>query len=170
VPAFDPQLGTEIRETFADPNWNQWIKLHLELTKSDGSLLKMEMLRAEDWVLEQIDYQFLDQEDLQATSPSTAARSSRFLNALSVEAPSVPLRPLFEELHDVRWLMQQQEAAAVLVTIALDLPEIGVRGEAVVTGVEPCPVILPGPGKVVRGHEQEPAGTHSVIKIAGWAW
>jgi hypothetical protein len=170
VPAFDPQLGTEIRETFSDPNWNQWIKLHLELTKSDGSLLKTEMLRAEDWVLEQIDYQFLDQEDLQATSPSTAARSSRFLNALSVEAPSVPLRPLFEELHDVRWLMQQQEAAAVLVTIALDLPEIGVRGEAVVTGVEPCPVILPGPGKVVRGHEQEPAGTHSVIKIAGWAW
>jgi hypothetical protein len=56
---------------------------------------------------------------------------------------------LFEELHDVRWLMQQQEAAAVLVTIALDLPEIGVRGEAVVTGVEPCPAILPGPGKVV---------------------
>ncbi len=31
----------------------------------------------------------------------------------------------------------------------MDLPEIGVRGEAVVTGVEPCPAILPGPGKVV---------------------
>jgi hypothetical protein len=149
VPAFDPQLGTEIRETFADPNWNQWIKLHLELTKFDGSLLKMEMLRAEDWVLEQIDYQFLDEEDLQATAPSTAANSSRFLNALPLEAPSVPLRPLFEELHEVRWLMSETEAAAVLVTIALDLPEIGVRGEAVVTGVEPCPVILPGPGKVV---------------------
>jgi len=107
------------------------------------------LLRQEDWVLEQIDYQFLDQEDVQATAPSTAARSSRFLNALSVEAPSVPLRPLFEELHDVRWLMSETEAAAVLVTVALDLPEIGVRGEAVVTGVEPCPAILPGPGKVV---------------------
>jgi hypothetical protein len=34
-------------------------------------------------------------------------------------------------------------------SISLDLPEIGVRGEAVVTGVEPCPAILPGPGKVV---------------------
>jgi len=37
----------------------------------------------------------------------------------------------------------------VLVTIWLDLPEIGVRGEAVVIGIEPCPAILPGPGKVV---------------------
>jgi hypothetical protein len=56
---------------------------------------------------------------------------------------------LFAELQDVRWLMAEEEAEAVLVTISLDLPEIGVRGEAVVTGVEPCPVILPGPGKVV---------------------
>jgi hypothetical protein len=56
---------------------------------------------------------------------------------------------LFAELQDVRWLMAEVEADAVLVTISLDLPEIGVRGEAVVTGVEPCPMILPGPGKVV---------------------
>ena len=100
-------------------------------------------------MLEQIDYQFLDDEDLQNTSLSTAANSSRFLKSLPTDAPSVPLRPLFAELHDVRWLMSELEAEAVLVTIALDLPEIGVRGEAVVTGVEPCPVILPGPGKVV---------------------
>jgi hypothetical protein len=49
----------------------------------------------------------------------------------------------------VRWLTSEKAAEAVLVTILLDLPEIRVRGEAVVTGVEPCPVILPGPGKVV---------------------
>jgi hypothetical protein len=149
VPAYDPQLGTEIRETFAEPNWAQWVKLNLEMTKSDGSLLKMEMLRQEDWVLEQIDYQFLDDEDLQNTSLSTAANSSRFLKSLPLEAPEVPLRPLFAELHDVRWLMAEMAAESVLVTISLDLPEIGVRGEAVVTGVEPCPAILPGPGKVV---------------------
>jgi len=41
VPAFDPQLGTEIREAFAEPSWSQWVKLNLEMTKSDGSLLKM---------------------------------------------------------------------------------------------------------------------------------
>lgn len=45
--------------------------------------------------------------------------------------------------------MAELEAYSVLVTISLDLPEIGVRGEAVVTGVKPCPVILPGPGKMV---------------------
>jgi hypothetical protein len=149
VPAYDPQLGTEIRETFAEPNWAQWVKLNLEMTKSDGSLLKMEMLRQEDWVLEQIDYQFLDDEDLQNTSLSTAANSSRFLKSLPTDVPEVPLRPLFAELHDVRWLMAEMAAESVLVTISLDLPEIGVRGEAVVTGLEPCPAILPGPGKVV---------------------
>jgi hypothetical protein len=109
----------------------------------------LEMLRQEDWVLEQIDYQFLDDEDLQNTSLSTAANSSRFLKSLPLDVPEVPLRPLFAELHDVRWLMAEMAAESVLVTISLDLPEIGVRGEAVVTGVEPCPAILPGPGKVV---------------------
>ncbi len=100
-------------------------------------------------MLEQIDYQFLDAEDLQNTSLSTAASSSRFLKSLPLDVPEVPLRPLFAELHDVRWLMAEVEAESVLVTISLDLPEIGVRGEAVVTGLEPCPAILPGPGKVV---------------------
>ncbi len=91
----------------------------------------------------------MDDEDLQNTSLSTAASSSRFLKSLPTEAPEVPLRPLFAELHDVRWLMAEMAAESVLVTISLDLPEIGVRGEAVVTGLEPCPAILPGPGKVV---------------------
>ncbi len=149
VPLADPQLGTEVREAFAEPNWAQWVKLNLEMTKSDGSLLKMEMLRHEDWVLENIDYQFLDDEDLKATSLLTGADSSQFLKSLPLEAPQVPLRTLFAELHDVRLLLAELEADDVLVTISLDLPEIGVRGEAVVTGVEPCPVILAGPGKVV---------------------
>jgi hypothetical protein len=109
----------------------------------------MEMRRHEDWVLENIDYQFLDEEDLKATSLLTGANSSQFLKSLPLEAPQVPLRTLFAELHDVRSLMSELGADSALVTISLDLPEIGVRGEAVVTGVEPCPVILPGPGKVV---------------------
>ncbi|MBL8888449.1 MAG: hypothetical protein JNL67_00620 [Planctomycetaceae bacterium] len=100
VPLPDPQLGTEIREAVAEPNWAQWIKLNLEMTKSDGSLLKMETLRHEDWVLENIDYQFLDEEDLKATSLLTAANSSQFLKSLPLEAPPVPLRPLFAELHE----------------------------------------------------------------------
>ncbi len=109
----------------------------------------MEMLRHEDWVLENIDYQFLDEEDLKATSLLTGANSSQFIKSLPLEAPQVPLRTLFAELQDMRLLMAEVEADSILVTISLDLPEIGVRGEAVVTGVEPCPVILPGPGKVV---------------------
>ncbi len=149
VPLPDPRLGTEIREAFAEPNWAQWVKLNLEMTKSDGSLLKMEMLRHEDWVLENIDYQFLDEEDLKATSLLRAANSSQFLKSLPLEAPPVPLRTLFAELQDMRLLLAEVEADSILVTISLDLPEIGVRGEAVVTGVAPCPVILAGPGKVV---------------------
>ena len=87
----------------------------------------MEMLRHEDWVLENIDYQFLEEEDLKATSLLTAANSSQFLKSFTLEAPPVPLRTLFAELQDVRSLMTELEADSVLVTISLDLPEIGVR-------------------------------------------
>ncbi|MDP1560253.1 MAG: polymorphic toxin-type HINT domain-containing protein, partial [Pirellulaceae bacterium] len=134
-------------EEFAEPNWAQWVKLNLEMIKSDGSLLKMEMLRSEDWVFENIDYQVPDQEPANASATLTPV--STFLMSLPVEPIRIPLRPLFAQLQDVRQLLHELEVDSVVVTLHLDLPEIGVRGQATVTGVEPCPVILPGPGKVV---------------------
>ncbi|MBL8855717.1 MAG: hypothetical protein JNK57_17245 [Planctomycetaceae bacterium] len=85
------------------------------------------MLRHEDWVQENIDYEFLDEEDLKATSLLTAANSSQFLKSLPLEAPQVPLRTLFAELQDVRLVLAELGADSALVTILLDLPEIGVR-------------------------------------------
>lgn len=73
----------------------------------------MQMLRSEDWVLENVDYQVPDQERV--------------------------------------------------VTLDLDLPEIGVRDLATVTGVEPSPAILPGPGMGEMGTHR----THNLLGVAG---
>jgi len=121
--------------------------LNLELIKSEGSLLKMEMLRSEDWVLENIDYQVPDEEP--ANAAATLTPVSTFLMSLPVESIRVPLQPLFAELQEVRQLLHELGVDSVIVTLDLDLPEIGVRGLATVTGVDPCPAILSVPGKVV---------------------
>ena len=105
------------------------------------------MLRSEDWVLENIDYQVPDEKP--ASVSETLTPVSTFLMSLPVEPIRIPLRPLFAELQEVRQLLHELEVDLVVVTLHLDLPEIGVRGQATVTGVEACPAILPGPGKVV---------------------
>ncbi|MDP1564313.1 MAG: polymorphic toxin-type HINT domain-containing protein [Pirellulaceae bacterium] len=54
VPAFNPEVSATERAGFREPNWHQWMKLRLEMPKPDGTLLEIEMLRSEEWLVQQM--------------------------------------------------------------------------------------------------------------------
>ncbi|MDP1562026.1 MAG: polymorphic toxin-type HINT domain-containing protein [Pirellulaceae bacterium] len=54
VPAFNPEVSATERAGFREPNWYQWMKLRLEMPKPDGTLLEIEMLRSEEWLVQQM--------------------------------------------------------------------------------------------------------------------
>lgn len=64
-----------------------------------------------------------------------------------------------EWLHDIR--------ACVGGTVYLNMPEMGVKGEADVLAIEPCPEIEPGPGRIVTGTFAHTAGEVYDLKVAG---
>jgi hypothetical protein len=59
-------------------------------------------------------------------------------------------------LRDLAWLANRE--AGVGLWIGLDLPEVGVRGPALVLAIEPCPEIEEGPGRLVTGTFRYSAG------------
>jgi hypothetical protein len=76
-------------------------------------------------------------------------------------------RRLFAELlRTLRWLEEQQ--ARVGGRVWLDLPEMGVEGWATVTGIGPCPEIVPGEGSVVTGlFRHEPDDNLVDVRVEG---
>ena len=54
VLAHNPEVSQTERDAFAEPNWNEWLHLSLVMPKSDGSMLKIDLLRPETWVRQQI--------------------------------------------------------------------------------------------------------------------
>ena len=65
VLARNPEVTDAERAQWQEPDWSEWIHLSLVLPKEDGSELKIEMLRPEPWVLEQVSYIFREQEATQ---------------------------------------------------------------------------------------------------------
>ncbi len=54
VPALKPEVSATERAGFREPNWYQWMKLRLEMPKPDGTMLEIEMLRSEEWLIQQM--------------------------------------------------------------------------------------------------------------------
>ena len=65
-----------------------------------------------------------------------------------------------------RWLGWQHGAVAGA-TLWLDLPHVGVRGWAEIVGVRPCPVIQPGPGRLIIGWFCHSSAAVCDLRVAG---
>jgi len=172
VMAYDPQVTQSERDSWQEPNWDQAIKLTLLMPKADGSELEIEMLRSEQWVMSQLGF-LVDQttepnadlEDKESASnkskePSTdesLASNDSFIEPQSIEptvqVPLSPLRPLFRQMAITTALIDEVGTGSGVellgLTIQMDLPELGLTGQAIVTGIECSPEVKTGDGQVV---------------------
>ncbi|MDM4015942.1 polymorphic toxin-type HINT domain-containing protein [Roseiconus lacunae] len=158
VLARNPQVSDAKRSTWREPDWNDWLHLQLVMSKRDGSELFIELLRPESWVLERISYVVAEQGDKTSDPPpivsdgvelegARPARHSPETHASS--DPLSPLRPFYRDVALTSADLEAIGAGLARITIALDLPEMGAKGIAVVTEVNPCPPIKAGEGQPV---------------------
>ena len=82
VPAFNPEVSAKERAGFREPNWYQWMKLRLEMPKPDGTMLEIEMLRSEEWLIQQMAV-VVQPESIMLPAYSEAERSAASASALS---------------------------------------------------------------------------------------
>ncbi len=170
VPAFNPEVSAAERRGFTEPNWYRWMKLKLEMPKPDGTLLQIEMLRPEDWLIEQMSLVVepipvmlsgLDELRPLMESPSGSSSSIEIASAtefnqatvgqdsLGFSPAGVPLRPIYGHIAE-RLIEATADRNQVLgMVVELDLPELGIRGPAWIVDLEPAPLVPLGPGQVV---------------------
>ncbi|MBL8891049.1 MAG: hypothetical protein JNL67_13790 [Planctomycetaceae bacterium] len=174
VPAFNPEVSAAERRTFTEPNWYQWMKLKLELPKPDGTMLEIEMLRPEDWLIEKmtlvvepIPVMLSGNEDylLSAApqSPSIApientienpTEPDAILPTANLESSGIstfgaPLRPIYSHLTELLLEATMNRNQVLGMVVELDLPELGISGPAWIVDLEPAPLVPAGPGQVV---------------------
>ena len=171
VLAHNPQVSEAERSSWKQPDWQTWVKLTLLMPKPDGSELKIEMLRSEEWVLNQLGYVVEKTQNTNSaskrvnpvahvgTSPKRKGVVTTNDNKTSnstYQPPQIPLsavRPVFRQIALASALINlagRDSGIELLgLTIQLDLHELALTGEAIVVDIEPCPAIRDGDGQVV---------------------
>ena len=171
VIARNPQVSDAERAAFSvEPDFSQWLWLKLEMPKADGGVLRVEMLRPETWLLDQIGFVVEDRRprlpELTEELLSEATSDERAEVAAEVDpaAPLVslsPLRTIYREIGRRAALLNESGIELRGLTVELDLPEMGAVGTAVIADIGPCPAIqsqeAAGGGHVVTATVQHPA-------------
>ena len=172
VLAKNPEISNlERRTRRAEPDFGRWLQLSLEMPKSDGSTLHIEMLRSEEWLRNQIGFVIGEipepsGERQGVSPPCTTATATPDLNLPSPKtenlqpktelAPLSPLRPIFSDLAFASIAAEAEGVELVGLTVDLDLPEMGACGTAVITGISTTPEIEQGEGQVVTATFRHP--------------
>ena len=74
VLAHNPEVTDVERASWEEPDWSDWLHLSLVMPKEDGSELKIELLRPESWVMQQVCY-IVEGQEIVSEKP-LAARST----------------------------------------------------------------------------------------------
>ena len=158
VLAHNPEVDDETRRSWGDePDFSQWLQLTLEMPKSDGSTLNIEIIRSEEWVNSQLGYvvedRGLDDQHAAATEILDGSSVRHILSLTDIDSPSVaplsPLRPVYRDVKLVSAALETRGYELVGLTVQMDLPELGLTGEASVLNIQACPIIQDGDGQVV---------------------
>jgi hypothetical protein len=198
VPARNPEITNDERSGWVEPEWDRWVKLSLDMPKPDGSVLRMELLRSEDWVFSQVGFVVAEKmgnsndesgRDEAASKDSRSETLARQMSILSFEAAVElgrqiygddfqteqislsPLRPIFRELASTSSIVQH--AGDTLgyellgLAVQMDLPELGLTGEAIVESIEPFSAVSAGPGQVVTATFHHGSADTIDLSIAG---
>jgi hypothetical protein len=167
VPAFNPEVSAAERRMFTEPNWYQWMKLKLELPKPDGTLLEIEMLRPEDWLIEQVTLVVEPRPAPWLRNSVLPTEEASSLDAITLDDKSdlgqldsesafssssgsaAPLRPIYYHLTEMLSAAELDGDEVLGLVVELDLPELGISGPAWIIDLEPAPLVPVGPGQVV---------------------
>ncbi len=143
VLAKNPEISAAERASWEEPDWSQWMKLSLLMPKPDGSELSIQILRPEDWVISQI--RFVVDEELVnnavAAIENTATRN--------IQQELVPPRPVYQYLANRFAQIESHGLRLVRLSVEMDLPELGLTGNAILVEIEPLQGIQGGGGSVV---------------------
>ena len=115
------------------------------MPKPDGSNLTINMLRSEEWLRNQIDYlvgekftpsgERLGLSKCPSPTESTSICLWNFGIGHSPLVPLSPLRPIFAEILLTSLAVEEEGAELVGMTVQMDLPELGLTGEAILTDI-----------------------------------
>lgn len=190
VLAVNPQVTAEERASYVEPDWNDWLKISLVLPKPDGSNLEIEILRPDDWFIDQyslevhpaetvanknqaelFDYSLATQAttfpfpslpnfafEYQQQSVSYGQASPTLKDEKIASTSGAPLRPAFAELERQLTLAARNDYEPVCLVVQMDLPEMGLTGEAIVTNIQAAPAVRSGNGRVVTATFKHSSG------------
>ncbi len=162
VLAENPQVRQAEREQHHEPNWCEYLRVELGLKRSDGTLLEIQMLRSEDWVLSNLYWDLpwdLDGTDRRADDESHEVQTAyQFDAARSAERATIPLRATFIGMAEIDSICWELTGRLPVWRIDLALPELGIIGPACLTGLYSGPDVTDGPGQVVTATFKHAAG------------
>ena len=186
VMAFNPEVSEAERSSWKTPDWESWIKLTLLMTKPDGSELRIQMLRSEDWVMSQLGF-VVDRVELKGragshrlekvdqTNEETGLVKTVLQPDISTESgpslvPLSPVRPVFRHLAIMSALFDVNGSESGIellgLTVQMDLHELGLTGKAIVLDIEACPPIRSGDGQLVTATFRHKSGDVIDLVIA----
>ena len=114
VMAYNPEVTEAERSSWQQPDWESWIKLSLLMTKPDGSELRIQLLRSEDWVMSQLGFvvdrvdptgragshrpEKVEQTNEETGQVKTDLQAKASTKSSSSLVPLSPVRPVFRRL------------------------------------------------------------------------
>ncbi|QDV47328.1 hypothetical protein Enr13x_72370 [Stieleria neptunia] len=165
VLAENPEIAQETRETWKEPDWTDWVQLTLEMPLStqdddaDPPVLQIEILRPEQWFIEQVGLVVAEREPelagVASERPATQATAEPWHDSV----PYSPLRDAYRHVVDVHALAAAVEVDVLGLTVEMDLPEMGAVGTAVLKSLQPCPPVKSSAGQVVTATFAHPPTT-----------
>jgi hypothetical protein len=168
VLAKNPEISNlERRARRVEPEFSNWLQLSLEMPKSDGSTLHIEMLRSEEWLRNQLGFVIgeLSSGERQGVSPPSTTptpdltppspQTENFQPKTELALLS-PLRPIYCDIALATVAAEAEGVELVGLTVDLDLPEMGACGTAIIKGIATTPEIEQGDGRVVTATFRHP--------------
>ena len=164
VLAENPEVGAAERAAYVEPDWRRWLQISLQMPKADGSVLEMELLRPDEWLIEQATL-LVDEPGIEYVRADLPAEGDAEVE--EVRSGCGPVRPAFADLARRLELAEACGLVASGFVVQMDLPELGLTGEAVVVEVQPAPVVKAGTGRLVTATFKHSSGDVIDLVVAG---
>lgn len=167
VLAENPEIAPEERARWQEPDWQDWLHLTLQMPlptdqeDADPPILDIEILRPEQWVVDQLGVIVAQDEDAPAAGEYDWFE---FADSESALVPYSPLRPTYRYVAEMYAIAEVADAEVLGLTVDIDLPEMGAVGTAMVSAIQPCPPVKSSAGQVVTATFAHPP-TRQVLDV-----
>ena len=160
VLARNPEVSSRERKLLeVEPEWQNWIRFSLELSREDGSIVQIDMMRPEQWWLNRL--------CVAASEPSVSSKTgteAHGTESRSTESKLFVARPFFRHAIYSSSILSANGAKPAGLGVILDIPELGATGVAKITKRLPIKVTQDQSGCVVVSTFRHPT-TMGVLNV-----